>query len=197
MDAGNNSCVCHSKRMCHASINWLRNEIVTCGNMWQKYLRRISADTKMAKTHYGDVIMGTMASQITIVYSTVYSVADQWKHQSSASLAFVWGIHRGPVNSPQKWPVTRKMLPFDDVMMWILNTWRVDSFPNIATCNQTTQSAHSLWKVAFRIVHQIWGIYASPGLIQTFVENYLPDCSKLFCRNFTVNALRLKIKENM
>ena len=64
--------------------------------------------------------MGTIASQITsltIVYSTVYSGADQSKHQSSASLAFVWGIHRGPVNSPHKWPVTRKMFPFDDVIM--------------------------------------------------------------------------------
>ena len=39
------------------------------------------------------------------------------KHQSSASLAFVWGIHRGPVNSPHKGPVTRKMFPFDDVIM--------------------------------------------------------------------------------
>ena len=38
-----------------------------------------------------------------------YSGADQSKHQSSASLAFVWGIHRGPVNSPHKWPVTRKI----------------------------------------------------------------------------------------
>ena len=70
--------------------------------------------------HYCDAIMGTVASQITsltIVYTTVYSDADQSKHQSSASLAFVWGIHRGPVNSPHKWPVTRKMLPFDDVIM--------------------------------------------------------------------------------
>ena len=59
--------------------------------------------------HYNDVIMDTMAPQInslTIVYSTVYSGADQRKHQSSASLAFVWGIHRGPVNSPHKWSVT-------------------------------------------------------------------------------------------
>ena len=57
-----------------------------------------------SKTHctetwdnYTDVIMGAIASQITsltIVYSTVYSDADQRKHQSSASLAFVWGIHR-------------------------------------------------------------------------------------------------------
>ena len=61
-----------------------------------------------------------MASQITsltIVYRTAYSGADQRKHQSSASLAFVRGIHRWPVNSPRKGPVTRKMFPFDDVIM--------------------------------------------------------------------------------
>ena len=66
--------------------------------------------------------MSTIASQITsltIVYSTIYLGADQSKHQSSASLAFVWVIHRGPVNSPHKWPVTRKLFPFDDVIMWI------------------------------------------------------------------------------
>ena len=33
-------------------------------------------------------------TSLTVVYSTVYSDADQIKHQSSASLAFVWGIHR-------------------------------------------------------------------------------------------------------
>ena len=61
--------------------------------------------------HYCDVIMGAVASQITslmIVYLTVYSDADQSKHQSYTSLAFVRGIHWGPLNSPQKWPVTRK-----------------------------------------------------------------------------------------
>ena len=65
--------------------------------------------------------MGAMASQITsltIVYSTVYSSTDQRKHQSSASLAFVRGIHRWPVNSPHKWPITRMVLPFDDVIMF-------------------------------------------------------------------------------
>ena len=63
---------------------------------------------------YGDVIMGTIACQInslTIVYSTVYLDADQRKHLSYVSLAFVWGIQRVPVNSPHKWPVTRKMFP--------------------------------------------------------------------------------------
>ena len=61
-----------------------------------------------------------MASQITsltIVYSTFCSGPDQRKHQSSASLAFVEGIHRWPVNSPHKGPVTRKMFPFDDVIL--------------------------------------------------------------------------------
>ena len=70
--------------------------------------------------HYNDVIMGTIASQITsitIVYSTVYSGADQRKPQSSASLALVREIHQWPVNSPHKWSVTRKMFPFDDVIM--------------------------------------------------------------------------------
>ena len=65
--------------------------------------------------------MSAIASEITslrFVYSTVYSGADQRKHESSASLAFVRGIHRGPVNSPPKWPVTRKMFPFDDVIMY-------------------------------------------------------------------------------
>ena len=73
------------------------------------------------EAHYCDVIMGAMASEIaslTIVHSTVHSGADQRKHQSSAaSLAFVWGIHRRQLNYPHKWPVRRKMFPFDDVIM--------------------------------------------------------------------------------
>ena len=75
--------------------------------------------------------MGAMASQITsltIVYSTVYSGADQSKLQSSASLAFVWGIH------PHKWPVTRKMFQFDDVVMWIpLNNIASILFKSVVT----------------------------------------------------------------
>ena len=72
--------------------------------------------------HYNDVIMGAIASQITsltIVFSTVYSDGDQRKHQSSASPGHwpLCGDHRGPVNSPPKWPVTRKMFPFDDIIM--------------------------------------------------------------------------------
>ena len=82
--------------------------------------------------------MGAMASQITsltFVYSTVWSGADQWKHQSSASLAFRRGIHRWQVNSPHKWPVTWKMFPIDDVVMteFIIttNNWSVTWLCNL------------------------------------------------------------------
>ena len=91
------------------------------------FLCKINPDRAM---HYNDVIMTTMASQIrslAVVYSIVYSDADQKKYQSSESLAFVRGIHRWPVNSPHKGPVTRKMFPFDDVIMGIWPHFRQNS----------------------------------------------------------------------
>ena len=76
----------------------------------------ISVCVYLLLEHYNDIIMSVMVSQITsltIVYSTLYSGTDE----SSASLAFVRGIHRWPVNSPHKGPVTWKMFPFDDLIM--------------------------------------------------------------------------------
>ena len=76
--------------------------------------------------HDNDVIVRAMASQIaslTIVYSTVYLGADQRKHQSSASLDFVVGIHRWPVNSLYKGPVTWKAFSFDDVSHEMSEYW--------------------------------------------------------------------------
>ena len=67
--------------------------------------------------------MGAMASQTTGVSFVCWAVcsgADQRKHQSSTSLAFVKGIHQWPVDSPHKSPVKRKMFPFDDVVMYTL-----------------------------------------------------------------------------
>ena len=60
-------------------------------------------DDVYCRAHYNDVITGAIASQITsltIAYSKVYSSADQRKHESSASLAFVQGIHRGTAEFP-------------------------------------------------------------------------------------------------
>ena len=100
---------------------WRSYSVKSLRLIWRsaRHLHRWN-QTRIRSSHYDDVIMGVMASQITsltIVYWTVYSGADQSKRQSSTSLAFVWKIHRGPVNSPHKWPVTRKMFPFDDVIM--------------------------------------------------------------------------------
>ena len=102
------------------TLNELPTKLWSCSHWEDGSLWLLANNIFLLRLHYCDVIMGTVASLITslsIVYTTVYSDADQSKHQSSASLAFVWGIHRGPVNSPHKWPVTRKMFPFDDVIM--------------------------------------------------------------------------------
>ena len=91
----------------------IKTQIILCSHTSR-------CNSRVGSRHYTDVIMNEVASQITsltIVYSAVNSGADQRKHQSSASLAFVWGIHRWPVNSPHKGAVTQKMFPFDDVVM--------------------------------------------------------------------------------
>ena len=101
--------------------------------------------------HYSDVRVDAIASQITsltIVYSNIYSSPDQSKHQSSASLAFVWGIHRRPVNSPHKWPVTRKMFPFDDVFMfptWLLVACWHHSHQPIGSHSRKSLSVYLTW----------------------------------------------------
>ena len=102
--------------------------------------------------YYCDVIMGAMASQITsftIAYSSVHSGTDQRKHQSSASLAYVRGIHRWPVNSPHIWPVTRKIFPFDDVIMSKSKTWQHQQ-------------------------HIFWGIYCTDNYVCLYVCGNMP-----------------------
>ena len=137
---------------------------------------KLSAYLMVCTIHYGDDIMGTMASQIpslTIVYSVVYSCADQRKHQSSASLASVRGIHRRPANSPHKWPVTRKLFPFDDVIMYI----QMMNFPKSSEADSLTECVmiykSRVWLTHFRS-HQISAVSCidSPELLRIFV------CSK-------------------
>ena len=71
--------------------------------------------------------MSAMESQITsltIAYSSVYS-RRRWKKTSKLRITgLVRGIDRWPVNSPHKGPVTRKVFPFEDViMLWELEVW--------------------------------------------------------------------------
>ena len=104
------------------------------------------------RRHYSDLIMSAMASQITsvsIICSAVCSGTHQRKHQSSASLAFVRGIHRSPVNSPHKWPVTRKMFPFDDVIM--TKALHLPVFPY----SQPPRELQWVPKVSRRVLHKL------------------------------------------
>ena len=104
----------YSKPEGRSVLSWPPKLSPSTEHCWWKELLWIQ------QLHYNDVIMCAMASQITslaIIYWTVYSGADQRKHHSSASLAFVRRIHWWLVNSPHKWPVMRKMFPFGDVIM--------------------------------------------------------------------------------
>ena len=84
----------------------------------------------MRENHYTDAVMsstGVSKISFTIVYWTVYSGADQRKHQSSSSPIFVWGIHRWTTNSPHKRPLTWKMFPIDDVSIcWVFHGRQLD-----------------------------------------------------------------------
>ena len=125
--------------------------------------------------------MTTLASQITsltVVYSTVYSDADQRKHQSSASLAFVWGIHR------DRWiPRTKGQL-------------RGKCF-HLMTSSCVTENVCILWYISRRFVQrtkshfhkQIWPsslTYASVGL-----NEFMDDVICMFVTEAMVTHLPL------
>ena len=118
--------------------------------------------------HYCDVIMSGVVSPIisvTIVFITVCSGADQTKHQSSVSLAFVRGIHRWPVYSPHKGPVTRKMFPFDDVIMRSSTSDPCLCFSSwYHLCSNRYASSNTFLSdqvTQFRIRHKRWAMMTS------------------------------------
>ena len=99
----------------------------------------------------------------------VYSSGDQRKHQSSASLVFGWGIHLWPVNSPHKWPVTRKMFPSDDVIM-------------NAQLHSTAHLMYSVAKFCFTysdILFDSWQVFARI-LISPWYSDHQSSWSTLF-----------------
>ena len=138
-----------SGMFCWLTAYWIcrKQALETVSQTLCGLINQIPLNWEFLLHHYNDVIMRAIASQITsltIVYSIIYSDADQRKHQISASLAFVQGIHRGPVNSPHKWPVSRKMFPFDDVIMVKKN---YSSSPWFFTChdNRAAVTCANLW----------------------------------------------------
>ena len=109
----NISCVLIPVIRCAPNSTRSRRIEVRC--KWDEHRQQV-----LISLWHSDIIMGTMTFQITsftIVYSIVYSSVDQRKQKSCASLDFVRGIQRWPMNSPHKRLVTRKMFPFDNVIM--------------------------------------------------------------------------------
>ena len=102
---------------------WLR---ISESQSLYKLIDTLKSTVCIKRHHYNGVILSAMVSQIagvSIVCSIVCSGADQRKQQSSASLAFVWEIHKWPVVSPQKGSVTRKMFPFNLFVSLLSNFW--------------------------------------------------------------------------
>ena len=134
-------------------------------------------------SHYSNAIISAMASQttsISIVYSTIYWGADQRKHKNSASLGFVRGIHRWPLNSPHKGPVTRKMFSFDVVIM--TKKWRHRDFQIMTPYRviDTERYWFRLWLAVVRRQAITWTdmIYFNRALLNLkcifFVKQYKP-----------------------
>ena len=115
-----------------------------------------------AHIHYSYVIMDTMVSQIpvvSIVCSTVCSGADQRKYQSSTSLALVRGIHRWPMDSSHKGPVTRKMFPFYAMRSILRDIYiYIPMFHNIAslTRRQSYNCSQCHWNKLNQIQVQVF-----------------------------------------
>ena len=120
--------------------------------------------------------MGAMASQIVsslLLTHPFIQGADQRKHQSSASLAFVRGIHRWPMNSPHKWPVTRKMFPFDDVIMTVYISSR-KTYTGCRWVSLCYGCMRSWWMYITYYIHIVWGASSAP---------------EFHCREFTLKYM--------
>ena len=129
--------------------------------------------------------MSTMSSQITsltIDYSTVSSGADQGKHQSSASPAFVRRIHRWPVNSPHKGPVIRKIFPFDDVMFSpnSKSYWRYSVTASTSVSREKLEKLNIFyqWNISFQL-DRIYRAYKSQCLSRDCVSRQFPKLNPL------------------
>ena len=122
-------------------------------------------------THYNDIIMSTMASQITsltIVYSTIYSGTDQRKYRSSASLTSV------QVNSPHKEPIAQKMFPFDDVIM----NFQCRQWEKFIKWHFYISVYSCIWHLRFMICHCTIGYFCSMVKYHNDAETNWPS----FCR---------------
>ena len=118
----------------------------------------MNENVSAVRSHYNDVIMSVMASQITasrlFTQSFFRAQMKERKLQSTASLAFMRGNHWWPENSPHKRSVTRKMFPIDDVIVIMPEYFQI-----VTPCSACAMSGY-----IFRIIIQIWWLMTCPWL---------------------------------
>ena len=100
------------------------------------------------------------------------------KHQSPTSLAYVSGIHRWPVNFPHKGPVTLKMFPFDDVIMWYI----------LDPCRQKNVLAHNITPTSTQSSRFIFCVFTMSICISSL---YLPQSN--ICWNMIFSNERHRV----
>ena len=110
----------------------------------------LKLDIQERTSHYVDVIMTSMASQITsftVVYFQSFILAQIKENIKAPRHLPLCGNSSGPVNSPQKGPVTRKMFPFDDVIMGIVSRWETLACHMISFyAKLPTKTGGGLWR---------------------------------------------------
>ena len=148
-------------------------------------------------------------SKIKRILSIVHSGADQKRLESSASLAFMRGIHRWPVNSPHKGPVTRKMFPFDDVIMEsdFIDKHPVDTFTISFVCRLCPiafkrcrivfwfQISHKLNSSQFTLSCYCYLDKYEHISIEFYWPMYTFSCKKLLWNCLHVNANDRKLRD--
>ena len=130
-------------------------------------------------TLYSAVKMGVMTSQITrvsIVCSTECSGADQRKHESSTSLAFVRGIRRWPMNSPHKGPVKWKMIY---LKFWIVFAHPMSFFKISCEISWSLMALRDYNKYNKCNRHILWRSrrpFAETKMSPIFITSYIGSC---------------------
>ena len=118
--------------------------------------------------------MSAMTSQISgvsIIYTAVCLVQEQRIHQSSPSLAFVWGIHWSPVNSLHKGPVTRKCFHLMTSSCYAVTMTNVGyrSYPDTSNLQKTPHPS-PLWTSCGLSYMNIFNVLQ--GVSTAFVTHY-------------------------
>ena len=130
------------------------------------------------RVHYSDVIKGAMTSHHPhdCLLNRLFRRRTTNTPKLYTSLAFVRGIHRWPVNSPHKWPVTRNIFPFDDVIILLLIIL-ILSIPKIVymcyalPCNAVVVPWSNL-PLSFRVVSLALGqSYDCPSASEAALKN--------------------------